>query len=149
MAMKEETEFKRFVVGQYGRWSSAVEFGMGGDEGFPDLVLQIDRNVLVPTELKIAEIRNGLLVSKEIRPAQWGWHFRFNRAGGKSVFLFGVPIVRRKDFMVFAGQLRSLENWRTGLRMGVDVVSISSFETNSIGDALYRHLVGLVDGKEV
>lgn len=89
----KEKQFQRWLRGELdavGVWHSSVEYGLGGDDGFPDMLW--DSHKRWPVELKVGELKNGRLVPRDIRPAQTSWHHQMKRAGGNSFFLIGVEV---------------------------------------------------------
>lgn len=103
----KEKRFQRWVrvkLDQLGVWHTSVEYGLGGDEGFPDMLWDARRRW--PVELKVGEIKNGVLKPRDIRPAQVAWHYNHIKHGGNSVFLIGVEEHGAwRMFVVWAGDL--------------------------------------------
>lgn len=130
---KLEGEFKRWVMKKWEDrrwWVAAVEYAMGGDDGFPDLVFMVPNSGrFIPVEVKRAvvevEERNGLglvpawLRSDEIRPSQVIWHRDAWAAGGETYFLWGVE---RSDgeWDMYGGCGKYVAPWRSGLGIGDD-----------------------------
>lgn len=111
-----ETDFKRKFRQSVLEWSEAYEPSRGSGTGYPDVQVLL-RGVIVPVEVKIALVSQGVLWSRDIRPAQIGWHYRLMKAGGKSAFVFGV--LERKlwsayVFPVCEQNFERLMAWREG-----------------------------------
>lgn len=84
-----ECQFKRAVTDAYDGFFSRIEIGKGGDSGFPDLVLGTSSG-LIPAELKIGKIEDGVLWCSNIRPAQLAFARKIANAGFPSIFMVGI-----------------------------------------------------------
>lgn len=141
---KEETDFKRWLRrAWWPRWSEAIEPGLGSGVGIPDLLLMSwvktfsgeEAAVMFPVELKIARLGDGnQLFPEEVRAAQIRWSFEFWKAGGRSFFLFGVPVrskVRQSGWMMYVmrGDEEALRgNLDQGLVVGKEVHPVHQTE---------------------
>lgn len=107
-----EIKFKRWFRNEWFGWSESYEPARGGGVGIPDVQLLVnyfghgkedvlirEEATLLPLELKIGKIEKGLLKPHDVRADQIGWHWRFNKAGGTSAFIIGVPV--KKSWAVF------------------------------------------------
>lgn len=94
-----ELDFKRWLRKEWKGWSEAYEPRRGGGVGIPDIQLLV-RGKLIPIELKIGEIKDGIVKPREIRADQIGWHKRFMRAGGLSFFLVAQGKSKSPDAIV-------------------------------------------------
>lgn len=114
-----ETEFKlklREGWKKSGRWSEAYEPGRGSGQGYADLQLLVGQ--LFPVELKIGELRGGVLFSDDIRPNQIRWHWELWRAGGRSALVVGVRRKVDAEWDMYAIQGNDLRYWREGFVLG-------------------------------
>lgn len=111
---RHEIEFKRWFKKAWKRWSSSVEYGLGGDAGFPDQVLLGRSSEIIPVELKVGEYKAGIVFPRKVRPEQVIWHHELMEAGGRSFLMIGVPIVRRNDWMVYVVEGFRIRGWKGG-----------------------------------
>ena len=121
--MKPETLFKRSlraVWKEAGYWSEAYEPAHGSGTGYPDIQV-LASGKLFPVELKIGEFRyvkdDRLYLTDELRPAQSRWHYDFQRHGGISALLIGVPHL--KDWRAFGVFGSNAIHWKSGWVVGV------------------------------
>lgn len=84
-----ETQFKRAIIDSYDGFVSRIEYGRGGDSGFPDLVLGTIDGWL-PAEVKIGTIEDGVLWTSNIRPSQLKFARESSAAGFPAIFLVGI-----------------------------------------------------------
>lgn len=80
----KEREFQRWFVDDWksgGRWAESIHPSYGMKTGIPDVLL-LASSVLVPVELKLAELQGTQLKVSEIRPAQIRWAKKFSSHGG-------------------------------------------------------------------
>lgn len=66
-----------------------IEPSKGMTVGIPDVFCLPDGEAVF-VELKVGEMKDGVLFCREIRPAQFRWHDEYQKAGGKSFFVCGV-----------------------------------------------------------
>ncbi len=152
MSNHEEKEFQKWLRRQWKDWSGSVEYAVGGDAGFADMLLmhkskkQPGLPLMIPAEIKVALFDNGLLVSQDVRAAQIGWHNAVWSAGGKSIFLFGVRIKRRSnDWAVYVRLGNDVSGWKDGWAIGGnDMVCLNSFDGKSLFATLGDYIEGLV-----
>jgi len=116
-----ETDFKRKFRQSILGWSEAYEPSRGSGTGYPDVQVLLS-GVLIPVEAKVAKLDQGVIRSRDIRPAQIGWHYRLMKAGGKSSFVFGV--LERKlwsayVFPVCEQNFERLMSWRDGFDVNI------------------------------
>ena len=112
-----ETDFKIAFRDTLAGWSEAYEPGRGSGTGYPDLQVLVNGR-LIPVEAKVGVFSRGKLWCREVRPAQIGWHYRLMRAGGFSVFIFGVldaSIWNAYVFQVRLDNFGALKAWRDGI----------------------------------
>jgi len=95
-APMNENALKRYIVQQLSSppgFVFPVETARGGTAGCPDLfVLVQSAKLLLPVEVKLAEVTGDWLYPRHIRSVQIAWHDAFARAGGRARFVFGVPL---------------------------------------------------------
>lgn len=84
-----ETQFKNAVIDSYNGFVKRIEWARGGDSGVPDLILGTTAG-LVPAEVKIGSIIDGVLWTSNIRPSQLKFARDISSAGFPSIFLVGV-----------------------------------------------------------
>lgn len=85
-----EEDFSAAVRKAFGNgWIERIEKGRGTSEGMPDLVMLLPSGLEL-CELKCGSVIDGVLWSKEVRPAQIRLHTDLANKGGKSFFLVGV-----------------------------------------------------------
>jgi hypothetical protein len=84
-----ERRVRALVRKHWHGWSDWLEPTGSAGVGRPDLDVLVDGRI-VPVELKVMNgSADGWICCEKIRPTQISWHFRFNRAGGISLWLFG------------------------------------------------------------
>ena len=126
---RKETDFKRWLCSKWedsGGWVERYEPRRGTGVGIADIQLLVSlplsgftsNNIaqLIPVELKIAEVKNGILYSDDIRPSQIGWHTRLNKFGHKSFFIWGV--MGAKVEAMYIGDVRATKGWKDGIDVG-------------------------------
>lgn len=85
-----ETKFKNWLRSSYIGWSCSFGPGVGGEAGTPDVMLLGKDSTALFLELKIGKVSDDMLWLSEIRPVQFQWMWKFQRAGGAGSFLVGV-----------------------------------------------------------
>lgn len=109
-----ESNLKTWLRSNYNGWSEAFEPRRGAGVGVADIMLGIGSH-LVPVELKVGNISDGMLFPEEVRPDQIGWHHRLNAAGVFSFFIVGVGRAGSKSpEYLFALTAQKIKHWRTG-----------------------------------
>ena len=131
-----ETQFKRAVIDSYDGFVSRIEYGRGGDSGFPDLVLGTIDGWL-PAEVKIGTIEDGVLWTSNIRPSQLKFARESSAAGFPSIFLVGVQETARWRCFVFnsvlANQFDSI-----GFAIGKECIEL---DMNNLSDEIDNFIV--------
>lgn len=94
-----EKEFSKWFRQNFDGWCERVEPSLGVASGFPDLLCLMPSGLL-PVELKIGSLIDGVVWSSEIRPSQISWHRNFANKGGSSCVAVGVWQGRWRLFMV-------------------------------------------------
>src|SRR5262245_45165700 len=114
--MSTELAFRRWFLSSLSSWSCCVEPRSGGSMGVPDtFLLPPGEAFLLPVELKRAHIEAGQLFPERIRPVQIAWHEGLRRAGGRTLFLFGVHAsCGWYAYLMPALGLDQLGSWRRG-----------------------------------
>jgi hypothetical protein len=139
---KEELDFKRFVRGKWPHWSCAYEPGIGSNGGYPDLQLMEPKtNRLLPVELKVGGLKDHLVITKEVRPAQVVWHHNFHRAGGRAVLLVGVRD-KRGNWDGFAYPGHWAEHWREGYKI-TDAFALWNDDMPTLLAAMVEYFLGV------
>jgi len=138
-----ESEFKRWVKANWYGWIESYEPRRGTGVGIPDLQLLIGGR-LVPCELKVGRIADDLLYVNEIRADQTGWHHRFNKAGGSSIFLIGVGD-KQKPERIFVFDAPAVRSWFTG----IDLENGCELQTNDrkFHNGLFKFCSELISDK--
>lgn len=145
---KTEAEFKKWLRKHWegaGRWMGSVEYAIGGDDGFADLVMLVDGGEFVPAELKVGKIDNGVIIPREVRSAQVIWHREAWAHGGRTYLLVGIPVARRDDWVVFGIEGDKISSWRDGWRIGADVVGLSTTPGNDFVERVNDYLAGRIE----
>jgi hypothetical protein len=88
---KSERDYQREIISQFPGWAEGFHPALGSNTGIPDTMF-LWKGSLVPIELKIGEIVEGVLNVRKIRPSQIRWAKKFANNGGKSSFVCGVII---------------------------------------------------------
>lgn len=143
--MADEADMKKWFRKHWegaGRWMGAVEYALGGDDGFADLLPIVDGGEYVPAELKVGKIENGVLIPREVRPAQVIWHKGAWDHGGRTYFLIGVPIERRDDWLVFGVEGNKVARWREGFRIGTQCLTLSTYGGEDFVERVNDYLAG-------
>ena len=132
----DERAFQKWVKQNFLGWQTQLHPGLGSDVGIPDLLLLTPSGYL-PVEIKIGMIEDGILWSKEIRPAQIKWHTGVANAGGDSIFLIGVWSGSYwRAFVVSGADCRLWDN--PGYKIGIDAIEINPDSlTTGIYDYVY------------
>lgn len=102
--------------------------------GIPDVQIVVDGRI-VPIELKVGVIKNGVLFPREIRPPQIVWHKKLNDAGVASVLLIGVYDFTIDDFIACAVESQHMRNWKNGYKHYVKFDSTDSSRFNLLFSA--------------
>jgi len=110
-----ESEFKKWFRKKWLGWVESYEPRRGSGIGIPDLQIVANKRI-VPIELKIGTIKDGLLYPREVRPAQIAWHRKLNDAGIASILLIGVYDLVADDFVACAVDAQYISNWRHGYK---------------------------------
>lgn len=110
-----ESDFKKWLRNNWSGWIESYEPRRGTGIGIPDVQIVV-HGKLVPVELKVGTIRDGILYPKEIRPPQIIWHKRLNDAGVKSLLMIGVYDLVADDFDVCLVDAEYMRNWRHGYK---------------------------------
>jgi len=110
-----ESEFKQWFRKQWLGWVESYEPRRGSGVGIPDLQI-VAGGRIVPIELKIGTIKDGVLYPREVRPVQIAWHRKLNDAGIASILLIGVYDLVADDFVACAVDAQYMRNWRHGYK---------------------------------
>ena len=110
-----ESDFKRWLRTNWDGWMETYEPRRGTGIGIPDVQIVVDGRI-VPIELKVGVIKNGVLFPREIRPPQIVWHKKLNDAGVASVLLIGVYDFTIDDFIACAVDGQYIRNWKHGYK---------------------------------
>jgi hypothetical protein len=116
---RKEAEFRSWLKGKWPGWSCVIEFGMGGEPGAADIVLADPKYPEMQhwCELKIGEVRNGILISTEVRPDQIGWAAKARMAGVSTALVVGVQ-EGPGDWTTFVVKQHHMKMWKTGWLVG-------------------------------
>lgn len=127
-AWELEKDFQRWLRKKIGVWSTSVEYGLGGDAGFPDMVFpdpqghgseaRVVYEAPYFVELKIGrviDVGNKLVVS-EVRAEQIAWHRGARAAGLKTAMLVGVPDYEL-EWVVYPVRAEFMPNWKDGYEL--------------------------------
>lgn len=116
--VKDETRYKRKLrqaFADYGLWTEAYEPAMGSGTGYPDIQVLSPRKVILPIELKVGEVVNGIVKPREVRGDQVVWHRKFHLFGGISCCFIGVESVKgAEDWATYAVPGSVLMDWKQG-----------------------------------
>lgn len=107
-----ESEFKTWFRANWDSWLESYEPRRGSGVGIPDLQIVVGGR-LVPIELKVGTIEDGLVFTKEVRPDQIGWHRRLGTFGVKSWFVVGIGEKKTPD-KIYAIRPEHVIHWRNG-----------------------------------
>lgn len=110
-----ESEFKQWFRKQWAGWVESYEPRRGSGIGIPDLQI-VAGGRIVPIELKVGIIKDGVLYPREVRPVQIAWHRKLNEWGIASVLLIGVYDLVADDFVACAVDAQYMRNWRNGYK---------------------------------
>lgn len=84
-----EREFQTWFKSNWSGWLTQLHPGAGSDVGIPDLLLGCSSGLL-PAEIKIGSVDDGILWTSAVRPAQLQWHTRLANHGFNSILIVGV-----------------------------------------------------------
>lgn len=107
-----KAEFRKRWTG----WLDSVEPSLGSGMGIPDLLLLLRlRNmpVMMPTELKIGNVRGKKIHPLLVRGSQVRWHYHLNECGGRSSLVIGVS---PDEAYLIDG--RHVIDWKQGFKIG-------------------------------
>lgn len=110
-----ESDFKKWLRQNWSGWIESYEPRRGTGIGIPDVQIVVHKKI-VPVELKLGVIKDGILYPREIRPPQIIWHKKLNDAGVKSVLMIGVYDFVAEDFDVCVVEAEHMKNWRNGYK---------------------------------
>lgn len=137
--IKPEDQFSLAFRDAFSGWIERVEKARGMTDGFPDLVALLPSGIL-PIELKVGSVIDGILWSDEVRPSQIRWHHNFSTHGGTSIFVVGVWSGNEWQAYAFDGMLARF--WEsTGFKIGdvayqLDMSNLNESLTNFLFDQL-------------
>lgn len=139
---KDEKDFSKAFVDCLKRqtWVERIEPSRGMQSGIPDIFLLLgsgDKKESCFIELKVGTIKNDLLFSRDIRPAQFSWHKRFKQAGGLSFACIGVG--SSKEWQAYFFDMSDCVGWRKGIDLN------KSFLVCNLNDETYIHLNSAVN----
>lgn len=139
-----EIDFKHWLRSGF-VWSNQVEYGRGGQDGFPDVVALV-RNEMLPIECKTGVIKNGLwkIDKHPILPSQVKWHYEYAAAGGVSCIAIGwYSEIRRTWEMLMVPGFQVMK-WKSGYRMMKDVQPrvVNSVDIESRMEIWLKHMKG-------
>lgn len=119
-----EREIQSAFRSQWDGWCSTVEFGVGGTLGFPDLHVLVGKRALwLPIELKLGELKGGVVLPREVRPAQVKWHTQYREAGGRSLLVIGTKN-GDDDFTYWAVDTKYIRLWTSGFVVGTEISEV-------------------------
>ena len=124
-----EAEFKKWLRQNWSGWIESYEPRRGTGVGIPDVQIVV-QGKLVPIELKLGIIKNGILFPREVRPAQIAWHRKLNDAGVKSILMVGVYDFVADDFDACLVDGSFLKNWKQGYKHYVKIVAADKARFN-------------------
>jgi hypothetical protein len=113
--MRETTHMKKWIRQNWVGWIESYEPRLGSNLGIPDIQVIVGRRI-VPIELKIGYLRDGVLFPSGIRPAQVNWHRRLAEFDVLSIFLFGVGEGNVPEHL-FAVPGDSVKHWAAGFEL--------------------------------
>lgn len=147
MADTLEREYQKWLRKWYRGWTTSVEYGLGGDDGFPDMVFGDDQfpvwwdgksydmasigGVGYPyfVEIKRGKLLNGRLFPDEVRTSQLIWHTNARAAGMRCAMFVGVPACGLgKGWMTFAVKSELMKDWKEGYDIGKTAFGLASGE---------------------
>jgi len=132
-----ETLFKSEIVDYFHGFSRRIEPGRGGDSGFPDLILGTTYG-LVPAEVKLGSISDGVLWTSNIRPSQLKFAREISAAGFPSIFLVGVQTATGWRCFAFNAVLAPQFD-TTGFAIDKDCFELNICELgDSLDDFIFR-----------
>ena len=85
-----ERDFQNWIKKNWSGWLTQIHPGLSSDVGIPDLIVGTAQGLL-PAEVKLGMVDDGVLWCSEVRPAQIAWHKKLADGGYNSVLLVGVP----------------------------------------------------------
>jgi len=110
-----ESEMKVWLKNNWDGWMETYEPRIGSGIGIPDVQVVVDR-AIIPIELKLAKIEDGILRPSEIRPAQINWHRNIFSHGVPSLFLFGYG-TRNVPNRLFVKPGNYIQHWAGGFEI--------------------------------
>jgi hypothetical protein len=133
-----ESDLKKWIRQHWVGWIESYEPRLGSNLGIPDLQILVGRKI-VPVELKIADIKEGILYPSEIRPAQINWHRRLAEFDVPSVFLFGSGQGRVPEHL-YALSGSAVKHWSAGFELEnmFEISSSSKHFTKSLKEFASR-----------
>ena len=139
----KENDFKRWVKANWLGWSETYEPRKGSGVGIADMQFLVNGQLL-PVELKVGRINYDMLYIDEVRPDQIGWHFRLNKAGGKSIFLIAVGF--RKPERILAYSAPFIREWHFGLVMAPE--NEINPDKNKFHNSMHKFCTNLLSSKK-
>ncbi len=85
-----ETRLAGMIIKGWKGWVDRIEPAGGSTVGFPDLLLFDKSFGILPVELKLGDMKHGVIEPRELRPAQLRWHKSFFMHGGLSAIIVGA-----------------------------------------------------------
>ena len=113
--MRETTHLKKWIRQNWVGWIESYEPRLGSNMGIPDIQIIVGRRI-IPIELKVADLKDGILYPSEIRPPQINWHRRLAEFDVPSVFLFGVGQGTVPENL-FAAPGDGIKHWSAGFEI--------------------------------
>jgi len=129
-----ESDFKKWFRKHWSGWIESYEPRRGSGVGIPDIQVVVGGRI-VPIELKIGTIKDGVLYPREVRPAQIVWHKKLNDAGVGSILLIGVYDLVADDFDACLVDGTYMKNWRNGYKHYVKLPSADKDKFNLLFSA--------------
>lgn len=125
-----ERDFQNFVKANWSGVTVQLHPGMGSDVGISDLLLGYSIGLL-PCELKLGVINDGLLCVSAVRPAQIAWHRKLAIAGHETIFMVGVPNGKNL-WRVFVIDGLTIQGWDSnGFIIGKQAIEINAKDLSS------------------
>lgn len=141
---RPETQFKHALLKEWNGWSEAYEPGLGSGIGYPDIQIMEQspsHNRILPIELKVCAVKDGIVYPTDVRPSQVVWHYKFHKAGGRSVLLMGQKIAKDVWRGFAVNGVRAQEHTQ-----GYKVSSCFVLEPGKIDEQLSTLLLGMFAG---
>ncbi len=144
--MRETTHMKKWIRDNWDGWIESYEPRLGSSVGIPDIQIVVDGK-LVPIELKVADLSDGILCSSEIRPPQINWHRNLAAHDVLSLFLFGVGKGNVPE-RLFAARGDKIANWSAGFDIR-NLEEVSPNKRNFSGSLreLIRYMLSTIETK--